>query len=419
MPSRAHHEHRDIAHCGQGTPSVLSLYVDRAADQLTLDRVQKFRTGQHMEAPDLAVVGRLCDHVADTGLEPTAYIAKCFDTHDIVFLGEFGRIAQAGRLLQELVPTLVDAGVWTLGVEWLLAEDQALIDRLLAAEDFDPTLAATLVFRWGMRHAAVFQEYVDVLEAAWHANQRLDSNAPAFKVLALDYDLDYSSVTDSADLLQPEAWPHLRSRGPAGRAMADRVHSELLSSRRRALISCSTTHALTHHRRAAHPDFDRIDVDVVNGRVLGLGNHVFGWRADRVTTVLLHQPLPGPAGYGADLVFAADGLLDLVFARPDGPKYPVGFDVSSGPFASLRCTTAHDEPLFGGWTNGYIFLDSVSDMLAPTPCFTPIDAEHIEEARRRVLPGALRSDDISVDVMRGAIETQATVAELVWRTVGI
>ena len=58
-------------------------------------------------------------------------------------------------------------------------------------------------------------------------------------------------------------------------------------------------------------------------------------------------------------------------------------------------------------------------MTAPTPCFTPIDHAHLEEARRRVLPGALRGDDVSLDLMRGAIETQATVAELVWRTVGI
>lgn len=393
--------------------------MERAADQITLDRVQRFRETQHLQAPDSAQVGRLADHVADTGLEPRDYIRRCFDSHDIVFLGEFGRTSQGGRVLQDLVPALVDAGVWTLAVEWLLAEDQPLIDRLLSAPEYDPVLAATLVFHWGMRHAAVFQEYVDVLEVAWRANQRADRDAPPFRILALDYDLDYDSVTDRADLLQPEAWHHLRDKGSAGRYMADRVQRELLTPRRRALISCSTSHALTHHRRAAHPEFDRIDVDVVEGRVLGLGNHVYGWKADRVATVLLHQPLPGPAGYGADLVFGADGLVDLVFAQPDGPKYPVGFDVSTGPFSALPCKTAHDEPILGGWTHGYIFIDSVSDMTAPTPCFTTIDEQHLEEARRRVLPGTLRAHDVSVDEMRGAIETQATVAELVWRTVGL
>ncbi len=408
-----------ITHWPGAGSSVLSVHVDRAADQVTLDRVQTFRTGRHLEPPDAGQLDRLAEHVADTGLEPSAYIARCFDRHDIVFLGEFGRSRQGGELLQELVPALVDAGVWTLAVEWLLAEDQPIIDGLLGADEYDPTLAAHLIFRWGIRHASIFQEYVDVLEAAWHANRRRDPAAPAFRVLGLDDDLDYDAVTDRADLLEPEAWPHLRSAGPAGRVMANRVQRELLGSRRRALIACSTTHALTHHRRAMHPEFDRIDVDVIDGRVLGLGNHVYGWRADRVMTVLLHQPLPGGVDGGTDLVFGADGLIDLVFALPDGPKYPIGFDIGSGPFAGLSSKTAHDEPVLGGWTNGYLFLDAVANMTSPTPCFTPIDEAHLEEARRRVLPGSLRADDIGVEELRDAVAMQARVAEIIWGTVGL
>lgn len=381
--------------------------------------MRAFRAVRHLEEPDASLLERLAEHVADNGVDPTAYIARCFDRHDLVFLGEFGRSRQGGRLLQDLVPALVDAGVWTLAVEWLLVEDQARLDQLVQADRYDQDLAADLVFRWGMRHATVFQEYVDVLEVAWRANRRRDADAPAFRVLALDADLDYDAVTDQADLLAPEAWPHLRSRGPAGRVMADRIQRELLGARRRALVACSTTHALTHHRRAAHPDFDQIDVDIVDGRVLGVGNHVYGWRADRVTTVLLHQPLPGRVDGGVDLVYGADGLIDLVFAQHDGPKYPVGFDVVSGPFASLDSRTAHDEPMLGGWTHGYVFLDPVTDMAAPTPCLGPVVDSSLVEARRRVLPGSLREDDVDVATLRDAIEMQARMSEMVWSTVGI
>jgi len=393
--------------------------VPNTSDIVTLDRVHTFRTDRHIEAPDAKLILDLEDHVANTGLEPSAYVARCFERHDIVFLGEFGRSKQGGQFLQALVPALVDAGVWLLAVEWLLTDDQSRIDELITADEYDPVLAATLVFRWGIRHAAVFTEYVEVLHAAWLANQRLDINAPPFRVIGLDYELDYEAVTARADLSKPEAWPHLRHRGPASRAMAAILKREVPATKGRALVVCSTSHALTHHRRAFHPARDRIDSDVVDGRVLGMGNHVYSWRADRVTTVLMHQPLHGQIGGGADLVFCADGLLDMVFAGPNGPKYPVGFDITSGPFAKLKSNTAHDEPVLGGIANGYVFLESIYEMSAPTPCLATITTEHLEEARRRVLAGSLRDERTGVDQIQGAIETHATIAELTWRTIGL
>jgi len=409
----------NIRHWRGARSSVLFEHVPNTSDIVTLDRVNTFRTDRHIETPDNSLMDHLDDHVANTGLEPSAYVARCFERHDLVFLGEFGRSRQGGQFLQSLVPTLVDAGVWLLAVEWLLTDDQHLIDELITADEYDPVLAATLVFHWGIRHAAVFTEYVEVLHAAWLANQRLDINAPPFRVVGLDYELDYEAVTDRADLSKPEAWPHLRHRGPAGRAMAAVVQREVLATRGRALVVCSTSHALTHHRRAAHPARDKVDTEIIDGRVLGMGNHVYGWRADRVTTVLMHQPLHGALGGGADLVFCADGVLDMVFAGPNGPKYPVGFDITGGPFAPLESRTAHDAPVLGGIANGYVFLDSIDDMLAPTPCLAAITAEHLEEARRRVLAGSLRDERTGVDQIQGAIETHATIEELIWRTIGL
>jgi len=393
--------------------------VPNTSDTVTLDRVHAFRAGQHLETPDSSLIDNLDDHVANTGLDPAAYVARCFQRHDIVFLGEFGRSRQGGQFLQDLVPALVDAGVWLLAVEWLLADDQPLIDELISAESYDAFLAATLVFRWGIRHADVFTEYVEVLHAAWRANQRLDINAPAFRVIGLDYDLDYEAVTARADLMNPEAWPYLRHRGPAGRAMAAVLQREVLTARGRALVVCSTSHALTHHRRALHPTHDRIDLDLVDGRVLGIGNHVYSWQADRVTTVLLHQPLHGPANNGAGLVFCVDGLIDMIFANANGPKYPVGFDITGGPFAPLDSRTAHDRTLLGGLANGYVFLDSIDNMSAPTPCLAAITDDHLEEARRRVLTGSLRDEQTDINRIQGAIATHAALAELTWRTIGI
>jgi len=409
----------NIHHWRDAISSVLFEHVQNASDTITLNRVHTFRSERHFETPDGTLIDNLDDHVANTGSEPTAYVAQCFERHDIVFLGEFGRSQQGGQFLQELVPALVDAGVWLLAIEWLLADDQELIDSLVTAREYDAELASKLVFRWGIRHTAVFTEYVDVLRAAWRANQRLDINAPSFRVVGLDYELDYDAVTARADLSKPEAWPHLRHRGPAGRAMANVLQREVLATGGRALVVCSTSHALTHHRRAAHLTRDRTDTDVIDGRVLGMGNHVYSWRADRVTTVLLHQPLHARLHSGPDLVFCADGLIDIAFAGPNGPKFPVGFDVTGGPFAQLASKAAHDEPVLGGITNGYVFLESVDNISAPTPCLAAITDEHLEEARRRVLTGSLRDEHTSIQEIQGAIETHAAIAELTWRTIGL
>ncbi|HEC09116.1 MAG TPA: hypothetical protein ENI86_06050 [Acidimicrobiales bacterium] len=392
--------------------------MDTGADEQTLDAVDEFRRANHLGAVDHSLVGRLNQHVSDRAASPAEYISGCFGHHDLVFLGEFGPSLQGARFLTELIPHLMDAGVWNLGVDWLLADDQPLIDLLIGAPDFDPDLALNLVYRWGIRHLSINREHVEILRAAWAVNRRRDPGAPNFRVVGLDYDLAYDTVTDTADLLQPEAWTHLRDRGPLSRFMAMVINTEFVSRRARALIAVNTSHALTQYRRPVHPEADRIDTEIDNGRVLGAGNHVFGTMADRVKTVLLHQPLTGTPGMGPELVFPADGLIDLVFAAEDGPKFPVGFDVTGGPFAPLPSSTAHESPALGAWTGGYVFLGPMGAMNAATPAPEAIGEDNLAEARRRTLAGSMRAQTTTLGALHGAMAVQASVTELIWQTVG-
>ncbi len=392
--------------------------MDIGADELTLDAVDEFRRLNHLGTVDRSLIGRLNQHVSDSSASPAEYITSCFAQHDLVFVGEYGPSRQGFHFLAELVPHLMDAGVWNLGVDWLLADDQPLIDLLIGGPEFDPDLALNLIYRWGIRHLSINREQVDVLRAAWAVNRRRDPGAPSFRVVGLEYDLAYDTVTDTADLLQPEAWVHLRDRGPLSRFMAMVINSEFVSRRARALISVNTGHALTQYRRPVDPETDRMDTEIDNGRVLGAGNHVFGTMADRVKTVLLHQPIAGTPGLGPELVYPADGLIDLVFASEDGPKFPVGFDISGGPFAPLVSSTAHESPALGAWTGGYVYLGPFATMTAATPATEAIGEDNLAEARRRTLAGSMRAPTTDLGTLHGAMAVQASVTELIWQTIG-
>lgn len=382
-------------------------------DAETLDRVETFRARRRLSPLDRGLLDDVIDHIGAVGSAPGDFVASMFAEHDIVFLGHQYPSQQVARMLADLVPTLHDAGVWTIGLEFACVDDQPLLDALVRAPTFDESLARSALFRWSVRHHFAFREYLDVLREVWRVNQRRDPTAPHHRLVALDYDIDVDAVTASADLRSPFAWPHLRPRGSAARHMAEVVLAEITATAGRGLILTRTPHALTRLRRRPHHQLDRIDVEVQNGRVVGAGNHVYSALADRAATVLVHEPLPS-AGEHGDMAYPADGVLDAAFARRNGPKYPVAFEVGAGPLGQLRCTTAQDGADLSAWAHGWIFLDPVDAMTAPTPVTGHVDADTISEARRFTLDAHLRAATSTPADFAAALATAASMTELVW-----
>lgn len=392
--------------------------MGREADQEMLDRIEAFRHRSVTDVEDARTVTALGTHVAEHGNDPVDYVVGLFSRHDVVMLGERLPSTQSGELIADLVPALASAGVWNLGAEWLLSDDQAELDELVTAREFDESNAERCVLRWAMRSAMVPKLRVEVLRSAWEVNTHRDRDAPFFRVVGLDYDLDYDAVTDRADLHTPEAWAHLRDKGTAARHMATVIEHEFMRPRRRAAVSCSTTHALSHHRRRVHPVIDSYDADIEDGLVYGAGTHVFGWRADRIATVLIHQPFPGKIG-GAAEVYPGDGLIDMVFARADSPKWPVGFDVTRSPFATLTTSSAHDPTPLGRLADGWIFLDPFHVLEPPAPMVDALAEDDVPWLRRRMLAGAHRRPDNDLGSLVDAVATSTAEVETVFKTVGV
>ena len=107
-------------------------------------------------------------------------------------------------------------------------------------------------------------------------------------------------------------------------------------------------------------------------------------------------------------------MLDAAFARPNGPKYPVAFNVRSGTLGHLACTTAADRGELSTWANGWVFLDSIDRLAAPTPIHDVVTDETLDEARCYSLDAALRSPESTPDDFAAAVATNAAAAELGW-----
>jgi len=89
----------------------------------------------------------LTDWLLENGRDPTVYVTAQFDDHDVVFLGEMHRIKHDVQFVQSLLEPLYRRGVRVLATEFGRREDQADIDALLAAPEWDEALAREITFR--------------------------------------------------------------------------------------------------------------------------------------------------------------------------------------------------------------------------------------------------------------------------------
>lgn len=387
--------------------------VSSSDDEAMLATVEHFRQRRHLSSLDPSKLDLIIDEISLAGREPVEYVAAMFDRHEIVFVGHDLPSRRTGLFIQELIPSVRAAGVQLLGIEWACVDDQSLLDELVNAPQFDEGIARSALFRWGLRHHFAFVEYLDILRSVWGVNRTRDPGSPILRVVALDYDIDIDAVTDSADLLSPYAWEHLRPRGPASRHMAEVLLREFVDKGQKALVLTRTVHALTRLRRRPHSINDQIDREIVDGRVVGCGNHVYSAIADQAATVLIHQPFTAGGEHGF-FTLPADGYLDAAFAHPNKPHFPIAFDVSSGPIGRLSCSTSVDGGDISQFAHGWVFLETASDLEGPTPLQGLIDDGNLAEARRWSLDPHLRSTGATITDFEAALSNAAALAELSW-----
>ena len=387
--------------------------VSVSEDDAMFETIEHFRQRRRLPSIDHGHLASVIDEISLTGSEPINYVANLFTHHEIVFVGHNSPSRKTGIFMQELIPAVNGAGVNLLAVEWACVDDQSLLDELVTAQQFDEGIARSALFRWGLRHHFAYVEYLDVLRAVWAINRTRQPNTPAFRVVALDYDIDVNAVTENADLLSPYAWEHLRAKGPAARHMADVLLREFVDRGQKALVFSRTANALTRLKRRPHSLLDRIDTEIVDGRVVGCGNHVYSAIADQATTVLIHQPLTADGEHGL-FTLPGDGYLDAAFAHKNRPHFPLAFDATNGLVGRLPCSTSLDGGHISQLSQGWVFLESSREVRGPTPLPRWVTETNLAEARRWSLDPQLRSSDATVQDFENAVNNAAAAAELSW-----
>ncbi|MHC4414886.1 MAG: ChaN family lipoprotein [Planctomycetota bacterium] len=303
-----------------------------------------------LELPQLdeAVLEKLSAHLRQSSLAPQEYIVRKFQDHDVVFLGEYHRVRQQVRLVQEILPLLHQSGVFVLGTEFACRGDQAALDALITAPSYNEVEARRITFNQSA--AWCYQDYLDVFRAAWELNRSLPAAARKFRIVGINPD---PGVVWTA--------PYVEELSPGDRVMGETILREIVAKGDKALIHCGLHHAFT---RFGQPFYRKAD-----GRWLFMetraGHFVRREIGDLAFTIALHQPWEDRRG--EEYTYPVDGVIDALVHRL-GPRYHhVGFDTSGTPFGDLRDSSStyangYDELKLADICDGYICQGPLSGL---------------------------------------------------------
>ena len=308
--------------------------------------------------PPLVKVGddqkvELLDYLSARGLPPADYVLEKFEDHDVVLLGELHRIRHDPLFVQELIPALYSRGIRVLGFEFVYTEDQADVDRLLAGAAYDEKLAIDILRRPG--GIWPYQEYLDVLKAAWRLNSNLPPDAEPFRLAGLAPRIDFEKIRFGTDGERREERHRLNSGDSIYAAVIER---ESLERGKKMLVYLGRHHAFS---RFQHPNLDNNYEFTGSFAQRRAGQRLRAKYPDRVTTVMLHSPFWSPS-YGT-WILPFGGVVDQVYAEH---RSPVGFDVQGSPFAGATDSLSmyalgHGRITLADFCDGYIVIDSLAN----------------------------------------------------------
>ena len=324
----------------------------------------------------------LLTHLNTHFQRPEEYIISKFKDHDIVFLGEFHRIRHDPELVQRLVPLLYQHGIYNLGMEFACRRDQALIDSLVTAPDYDQSVTnrilADFISTWG------YQQYADIFKAVWQLNHNLPNSVRKFRLIGLNVFNNWSLVKTEADRYNPEILAKVYAEGYSDSVMAETVLREIVAKKDKALIYCGQNHAFTQYHQ---PMYDAQKDSIVGFFQDRLGLRVFKAIGRRAFTISLHAPWNDPKY--KKFVYPVNGAIDALMKEAGDQFYPVGFDTHDTPFGELTDTTSiyqvgYPDFKLTDFCDGYIFQKPISQYRTVTPIPGFINKHNVDWIRAHI-----------------------------------
>lgn len=320
-------------------------------------------------------------YIMTNGQSPTAYVISKFVDHDVVFLGEQHRAKDHQTFIQELIPVLHANGVYHLATEFACRVDQPLIDSLLNGSEYDEALARHIQ----MNQYSLFpwQEYMDIFKAAWALNHSLPDDAPRFRILGMNCELNWGLIQTKDDLnnidKRRQVWA-----GCGEEDWAQVILTEVEAGHKTA-VHCGIHHAFTRYLQpivSEERGFIRFEDD-------RCGRHVYEALGDRVAMIALHS-----AWYSRDKLYSglnirpAGGVIDLAMENMDNSIGPVGFDVIGTPVGDIEIpetvySFGYDSFKLSDFCDGWIYFRPWSEFEIATFADGFYTDDNIKLARNR------------------------------------
>jgi len=258
-------------------------FLDRLRPRRRRDRPSE--DGASSDVVELSPAEAEAEERRRTGLAtPEDYLAELCALHQVVMLGDRRYVAQHLELVAGMVPRLWAAGVRNLGWEFTNTRMQSELDRLVTAEAWDVETAHDL-FVDVLGVGLAYQEYVDVLAAAWEHNRALEDDVPTFRVVALGL----PSYVDDPDLLDGRSaaevelrnwWLGGHYRDVTAIHMATTITNEVVRRGERCLVYADTERTTTRL------------LSIEGGQpAISAGNLLYRWMGEGVQRVLFHGAL--------------------------------------------------------------------------------------------------------------------------------
>jgi len=320
----------------------------------------------------------MSEYVQSHYKSPEAYIVDAFRTRDIIFLGEILKIKEHVELVQNLIPRLYEAGITTLGVEYVLYDDQEKIDKLITSNYYDEKKVRELLLaqigNWG------FQEYADIFKAAWELNNALSSDEKPFRVLGLSVRQNLKIVKSEKDMNDPDIKKQIWAFGFPNTFMANTILKEIIDKKEKALIFCQLNNAFTRYRYKQYAE--NVEEEGFS-ELRSAGNIIYDRIGSRAGTVFLHFFWPDAKSmYG--VAYAVDGVMDAMISILPEERMHAGFDTLGNPVSDTVIkdgdfTLDYEDLTIKDLCDGYVILGPLHEYTAATPIPDLFDEHNIQE----------------------------------------
>jgi hypothetical protein len=316
--------------------------------------------------------------------EGMRFVVELAENHDIVMLAASGYrnpqfVKQEVDFVADLIPELQRAGVSLLGLEYAAKSDQDRIDALLTDVNFDVQLAREILFNH--RVTAGYEEYVNLYRSAWAANRNLADDQEPFRIVALSDPPDYSLITRTQDVENPEIMQQVLRDGPTDDQIAGSL-IDLVSGGEAVVVFTEAQHAFTGFEQNNYTEA-MTELGFEGARTAG--NTLRERFGDRVVMVAMHGPLEDSrpkSGYGYPL----GGLIESTIGELEPNQRTRGFltaefPLSDAPIISNVVQQNQDpEILFSDYSDGYLILGRIADYTPLTPISGFVTEETLDAA---------------------------------------